>query len=178
MSLNADTIKVMRQIAKLEPSQIELMLRELEERDVGEWRKALNSVVLTLWTEHYATRKAVNRIMKVLQEATQGEAAPASAPTNGAGTNGTAQPAGESVMGADGAPITDPAQIEAEKMMNAAAGHRPGTAPPPAGGAPRLRQTAVGAQPVGESRTGADGRPITDPAQLEAERLMDEAAGS
>jgi hypothetical protein len=93
-------------------------------------------------------------------------------------------------MGADGTPITDMAQLQAEEMMDAAAGPRgsdpmpapePAAAPPPE--SPRVRMpprggmrvTPQGAPVNGGVRLGADGQPITDPQQLAAEELMDAA---
>lgn len=84
-------------------------------------------------------------------------------------------------LGHDGTPLDD-AQAAAEAAMEAAAGPRPGEAPvpaaqqramPPRGGVrvPPGGQTPV----VGGVRTGADGQPITDPAQLAAEEAMDAA---
>lgn len=86
-------------------------------------------------------------------------------------------------LGADGTPLDD-AQAAAEAAMDAAAGPRPGEAPTPAAGQkpmpPRggVRMPPPGAAPApaeGDVRIGADGTPITDPAQLAAEAAMDAA---
>ncbi len=76
----------------------------------------------------------------------------------------TMPPRGGVRLGADGQPITDPAQLAAEEAMDAAAGT---SSAAPAASAPRR----------GGTRVGADGQPITDPSQLAAEEAMDAAMG-
>jgi hypothetical protein len=183
MALSPDLVKQMKQLAKFGPAQIEVMLRELEEKDAGEWRRAVNLLVLTLWTDHLAVRQKANQMLAFLQQLAQGE------------TNGAAQVNGEVIapplnppkarIGADGAPISNPDQLAAEQLMDAVAGPvqppRAGVAPPPVRGP---RPMVPGAPPAGPSgaalqpRVGADGTVITDPQQLAAEQLMDDVLGT
>ncbi len=152
MALDQNVLRSMKQIARMMPDQIDGMLRELATKSPEEWRQGTNLILLTLWAR-------TTNILKMLQEAVATQT----------GTNGTAPAAPqEPVMGADGAPITDPDQLEAERMMNASAGPRGGVPPGPA---PKSRPAAPAV------RTGADGQPITDPAQLEAENILDQVAG-
>lgn len=84
-------------------------------------------------------------------------------------------------MGADGLPITNQSQLDAEAAMDAATGVQPPAPPAPPqrqpqrrnGGGGRGRAPAPAAAPA--ARTGADGQPIVDPDQLAAEAAMDAA---
>lgn len=105
----------------------------------------------------------------------------------GGGGEAQVAPSGDApVMGADGAPITDPTQLAAEAAMMMAAGPRDGeTAPPPQNalvprrqGRPQpQRRPQAGGGGAPKQRVGADGAPITDPTQLAAEEAMDAAMG-
>lgn len=84
-------------------------------------------------------------------------------------------------MGADGQPITNQSQLDAEAAMDAATGVQSSAPPAPPqrqpqrrnGGGGRGRAPAPAAAPA--ARTGADGQPIVDPDQLAAEAAMDAA---
>ncbi len=180
--LNADTIAQMKKLSKFTPAQVDAMLQDLVSKDADTWRNAINILVLTLWTLHGNTRKGVEKLGDVISRFAEGGAgAEGAQAAAGAGPTAPAGPpaatVGGPVIGADGAPITDPAQIEAERIMNAAAGPSAGapsaTAPAPgAARAPRASANGGGAPII-----GADGQPITDPAQIEAERIMNETVG-
>ncbi len=183
MALDPNLVKQMKQLAKFGPAQIEVMLRELEEKDAAVWRRAVNLLLLTLWTDHLAVRQKANQMLAFFQSL-QAEAA-----GNGAAGNEEviAPPLNppKARIGADGSPISNPDQLAAEQLMDTVAGSvqppRAGGTPPPvrgprpmAPGSPPVAPSGAGLQP----RVGADGTVITDPQQLAAEQLMDDALGT
>jgi hypothetical protein len=177
--LTAETQHQMKQIARFSPDQVDAMLQQLAATDANTWRQSMNLLILTMFAELMKTRALVWKHHKLIAAAEaaagSGDAgaaaeprlpgAPPAAVVGGMPANGGVR------LGADGQPITDPTQLQAEALLDAATG----TAAP-AAGAPRA---VVGAPPAanGRQRFGADGQPITDPAQLEAESIMDQALG-
>lgn len=197
MALETSLLKQMKQLSQFTPEQIDNLLGQLAtEADQNaqsddetvrregdkKWRRSINLMLLTMWIEHKSTRKGLISIAAKTKEidgilqsfAAGGEVeAPAPVPQRmpPVGGNGI-QPATGQVLGADGTPITDPAQIDAERMMDDVLGPRPGSV------APRQVQRAAGPPAAASGPVmGADGSLITDPAQIEAERMMDDVLG-
>jgi hypothetical protein len=158
------------------------------EKEPERWVSTVSTIVLSMFQQLDKMKVILGHHHQVLQKfqsdlsAMMGQA-PVDAPVVSPAAPGASVP-----VGADGEPVTDPAQLEAEALMNAAAGPHPATAPqanPQSGRARRRPTTAVRGpasvvpmQQPGQQlqpRMGADGKLITDPAQLEAEAIMDAA---
>lgn len=193
MALTKDLIKQMQNLAAFSPEELDSMLQTLASTDADAWRQSVNLIILTLWTEHSATRRGVRSVGRNLKEFqdTLMAAVAGGPPAEEAVEAPTAPPSmqsaavvggsNETLYGADGSPITDAAQIEAEQLMNSVVGPPGQTAPAPkpqqrrGGRSPgRGQAPAAPASPI----IGADGSVITDPQQIEAERLMNEVLGT
>lgn len=187
MALTPEVIQQLKTLSKFDPKQIDEMLQSLVGEDTDKWRNAVNLLLLTLWTEHTRTRQyasaSINRIRKILESAVSAEpdeqVMPATAPPSMQSHAPTG--AEDTLIGADGQPITDPGQIEAERMMAAASGVPLQTAAGPV--APTSRQQP-GRRPRGRAQTaasepiiGANGQQITDPEQIKAELIMRQTLG-
>jgi hypothetical protein len=186
MALDPAVIKQIKTLAALSPEQIDGKLREWSEQDPAKWCQAINGLVLTMWVKIMSAQNAsqaavgaVKQLQQLLESLAQGGApgaevaqAPVVPPTM------AAPAAGGPRIGGDGAPITDPVQLAAEQLMDQAAGPRPGAAPAPQPqGQPRGRaRRGSGGPPNPSHLVGADGQP-NDPAQIEAESILDAAAG-
>lgn len=198
MALDPELVQKLRILARCKPEMVAQQLTQLATTDPEQWRLAINTFILTMWikissaaaaaAEAKAGVTAFNKMLEVLgaQAGAQEPAIPPGMPGRPAAPQVAGplplQPGGVRI-GGDGTPITDPAQLAAEAMMDQAMGIAPPQgAPPGMPGRPVVPGPQGGPlppRPAGgrlDHSVGADGQPNT-PEQQRAEQILDEAMG-
>ena len=167
----------------IKPQEAKTILENAGLDDEKKWKQAINTLLLDVVNEHAATRlqsnavtrrvKQTDPLFEVLQQHFGMQ------PSNGA-AGATPTP-----IGAD----SDVAQMAAEAAMNAAAGPRGVSLPPPAAATPVVGATpgkqvpprgGVRVPVAHEPSVSGNGTPTfnsDDPAQVAAEAAMEAAAG-